>query len=83
MSTSESYEPPPEQAREAEPGGVPRDDELVSEGDARSHGEVPEEFERTSEIDADRDPEDADPAPGDDGGLNRSIDNPREIQGGL
>jgi hypothetical protein len=80
----ESYEQTPETAREADPGGVPRDEELVSEADARAHGEVPGENERAPDVDPDRNPEDADPSSGvDDGGLNRSIDNPREIQGGL
>jgi hypothetical protein len=80
----ESYEQVPETARESEPGGVPRDDELVPECDARAHGEIPGEAERAPDVDPDRDPEAADPAGGaDDGGLNRGIDNPREIQGGL
>jgi hypothetical protein len=32
----ESYEETPETAREAEPGGVPRDEDLVSEEEARA-----------------------------------------------
>lgn len=77
----ESYEQIPETAREAEPGGVPRDDELVSEADVRAHGEVVGEAERPATVDPDREPEAADPSVSPNAADNPQ--DPRKVQGSL